>query len=198
LNDTTIFSIVEGSAFHLYAGDVASLSQVHDAFPTKSIHITEQWVSAHGDHEDDILWHGRNVLIGGLSNFAQTILGWNLSSNSALTPHTDGGCSTCLGAVTIDDTVGVRRNTAYYLLAHAAPYLPPGSVRIESTMIDLPFGGDDGPLHHVAFLTPSQHQVVLFTNEATTDYEIALPNGSRITVFGGSLMTIVLDSPRIL
>ena len=48
-------------------------------------------------------------------------------------PHTDnGGCTICQGALTIDGEE-VTRNLAYYVIAHASKFVPPGSIRIAST-----------------------------------------------------------------
>lgn len=190
LSDPTVYPFVDGTTFHLYAGDIAALSNVHHAFPTKSIHLTEQWTSSEGNLEDDLLWKAQNILIGGLSNYVQTILGWNLSSNPELKPHTEGGCTTCLGAVTIstDSIDGVQRNAAYYLLAHASPYLPPGSIRIESM-----WEGDPGPVEHVAFVVTPTQWVVLLVNPADYDYSIEFPGETWVTVLGRSLTTVVLN-----
>ena len=35
LNNNTAKPYIDGSAFHLYAGDINALSQVHNAFPIK-------------------------------------------------------------------------------------------------------------------------------------------------------------------
>lgn len=39
----------------------------------------------------------------------------------------------CQGALTIDGNQVTSRNLAYYVIAHAAKFVPPGSVRIAST-----------------------------------------------------------------
>ena len=59
------------------------------------------------------------------------MLEWNLAADPRHQPHTPGGCTTCLGAVTIDGNQ-VTRNPAYYIIAHAAKFVRPGSVRIAS------------------------------------------------------------------
>src|SRR5579872_6427228 len=49
LKDPEANPYVDGSAFHLYAGPIDTLSAVHDAFPDKNIYFTEQWVGAPGN-----------------------------------------------------------------------------------------------------------------------------------------------------
>jgi len=68
-----------------------------------------------------------------------------LASDPSYDPHTDGGCDRCLGTVTLDGN-SVKRNPAYYILAHAARHVRPGSVRVSTNML--------GGLPNVGFMTP--------------------------------------------
>jgi len=127
---------VHGSAFHLYAGDISALSAVHDAYPDKSVYFTEQWTSSEGDFGGDLLWAVKNVVVGALNNWAVTSLEWNLANDPAFSPHTDGGCTQCKGALTIDAAGGataISRNVAYYIIGHASKFIPRGSTRIAAT-----------------------------------------------------------------
>lgn len=160
LNDPEARQYVDGSAFHLYGGSIEALSTVHTAFPDKHIYFTEQWVGAPGNFSDDFTWHIRTLTIGATRNWSRTVLEWNLSSNPALTPFTDrGGCSKCLGAITIDGNT-VTRNPAYYSIAHASKFVRPGSTRIEST--------NNVKLPNVAFLTPGGQKVLIVQNNSGT------------------------------
>ena len=166
LSDPIANPFIDGSAFHLYGGQIEALSEVHRAFPEKHLYFTEQWVGAPGNLEGDIAWHVKNLLIGAPRNWAKTVLEWNLSSNPELTPHTNrGGCDRCLGAITLDGDA-VTRNPAYYVIAHASKFVDPGSYRIGST---LPEG-----LPNVAFLRADGKQVLIVQNEskATKQFEI--------------------------
>jgi glucosylceramidase len=103
LNDIEARKYADGSAFHLYAGEISELTNVHNAHPDKNIYFTEQWIGAPSNFAGDFSWHINNLIIGGTRNWCKTVLEWNLSSNPQLTPHTDrGGCSNCLGGITID------------------------------------------------------------------------------------------------
>jgi glucosylceramidase len=166
LNDADAKKYIHGTAFHLYAGRIESLSKVHKQHPDKHIYFTEQWVSASGKIADDIFWHAKNVLIGASRNWAKVILEWNLSSNPSLTPFTEnGGCHNCLGAITIDGNE-VTRNAAYFLMAHATKFITPNSLRIDSNEID--------QLPNVAFKTPEGKYVliVLNTSSEETNFQI--------------------------
>ena len=80
------------------------------------------------------------------------MLEWNLATDRNYGPHTPGGCSTCLGAVTISGDQ-VTRNSAYYTVAHAAKFVRPGSVRIAT---------------NVAFKTPAGRKVLIVLNSGQT------------------------------
>jgi glucosylceramidase len=158
LNDPEAAKYVDGSAFHLYGGKIEALTTVHDAHPDKHVYFTEQWVGAPGNWQREIPWHVRELIIGATRNWSRTVLEWNLAANSRWEPHTDrGGCDRCLGAVTIDGDK-VTRNPAYYIIAHAAKFVRPGSVRIASnTLTTLP---------NVAFKTPNGRHVLIVLNNS--------------------------------
>ena len=49
LNDEIARQYIDGSAFHLYGGNISDLSLVHSAHPDKHIYFTEQWISSDGN-----------------------------------------------------------------------------------------------------------------------------------------------------
>jgi glucosylceramidase len=158
LNDPEAARYVDGSAFHLYAGRIEALTTVRDAHPDKNLYFTEQWIGAPGNLRGDLTWHVRELIIGATRNWSRTVLEWNLAADPRWEPHTDrGGCDRCLGAVTIDGNQ-VRRNPAYYIIAHAAKFVRPGSVRIASNPLPL--------LPNVAFKTPDGRRVLIVVNNS--------------------------------
>jgi glucosylceramidase len=150
---------VDGTAFHLYGGDVSNLSKVHDKYPNKNLYMTEQTVTgASGDGPFDIAGPVSRVLIGATRNWSRNVLLWNLAADPKYGPHTDnGGCTMCQGAITLDGDTATR-NVAYYVLAHFSKFVPPGSVRIGSNDIE--------QLSNVAFLTPDGKIVLVVSNTA--------------------------------
>jgi len=147
---------VDGAAFHLYGGTIDAMTSVHNAYPGKNLYFTEQWVGAPGNLPADLTWHVKQLVIGATRNWSRNMLEWNMASDPSWDPHTDGGCNRCLGTVTIDGN-NVTRNPAYYILAHCAKFVRPGSVRIGSNM---PVG-----LPNVAFRTPSGRKVLIVLND---------------------------------
>ena len=159
LNDPEAAQYIDGSAFHLYGGTIDSLMKVHNAFPQKNLYFTEQWIGQPGNLKGDLIWNTKNIIIGAARNWCKVSLQWNLAANSKWEPHTPGGCTECLGAITIDSN-NVVRNPAYYIMAHPAKFVRPGSTRIASKEID--------SLANVAFKTPAGKKVLIALNEGTT------------------------------
>ncbi|WP_035645459.1 glycoside hydrolase family 30 beta sandwich domain-containing protein [Flavobacterium sp. ASV13] len=161
LADADAFPFVDGSAFHLYAGDISALTNVYSSFPTKNVYFTEQWTSSEGSFSGDLKWHVRNVIIGSMRNYSRNALEWNLANDGGYRPHTDGGCSMCKGALTINSSESIQRNVAYYIIAHASKFVPAGSVRIASN--------NSGNLQTAAFITPSGSKVLIVENDGTVN-----------------------------
>lgn len=159
MNDAAAKAYVDGSAFHLYAGDISALSTVRTAHPDKNLYFTEQWTGANGSFSGDLAWHIKNVIIGSMRNWSRNALEWNLANDPAFGPHTPGGCSECKGAVTISGSA-FSRNVSYYIIAHASKFVPAGSVRIASNMAT--------NLPNVAFKTPAGKKVLIVLNEGGT------------------------------
>jgi glucosylceramidase len=161
LTDATVRGFTDGSAFHLYAGDISALTTVHNAYPNKNVYFTEQWTGSTGSFDGDLKWHIKNVVIGSMRNWSRNALEWNLANDPGYGPHTPGGCTQCKGALTISGTTSVTKNVAYYIIAHASKFVPMGSVRVASNIC--------GDLHDVAFVTPTGKKVVIVLNEGLVE-----------------------------
>lgn len=174
LDDAEANPYIDGSAFHLYNGSINNLTTVHNAHPDKNLYFTEQWVGVNSDFDDNLVWHTRELIVGATRNWCKTVLEWNLASNSNLEPHTQGGCTECLGALTIDGN-NVQRNVAYYTIAHASKFVRPGSHRIASNYSE--------ELPNVAFKTPDGNIVVIVVNNTQIDksFNIKTPGESIST-----------------
>ena len=155
LNDALANKYTDGTAFHLYNGDIKALSLVHEKHPNKALYFTEQWTGKNGTFGGDLKWHIKNVIIGSMENHSKVALEWNLANDTSFGPHTLGGCTECKGALTISGS-NVTRNVAYYIIAHAAKFVPTGSIRIYSTA--------SGNLFSTAFKTPTGNIVLIVMN----------------------------------
>lgn len=170
LRDSVAYPYIDGSAFHLYAGDISALSQVHSAFPEKNLYFTEQWTSGDGSFDEDLRWHIRNVVIGATRNWSKWVLEWNLASDASWQPHTPGGCDRCRGAFTIESGE-VSRNVSYYIIAQAAMAVPSGSVCIASNSPE--------KIPNVAFRRPDGRMGVILLNDESTDEIICVSHGQQ-------------------
>ncbi len=188
LNDAQAKPFVDGSAFHLYLGDINALSTVHNSHPDKNIYFTEQWTSGTGNFGGDLRWHVKNLIVGAPRNWSRNVLEWNLAADENFNPHTsDGGCTSCQGAITINSVSGVvKRNVSYYIIAHASKFVPAGSVRISSNIAD--------NLYNVAFLTPTGKKVLIVLNDNNIDktFSIQYKNFYALsTLAAGAVCTYV-------
>jgi len=185
LNDATANRYIDGSAFHLYAGDISALSKVKNAHPNKNIYFTEQWTGSKGSFDGDLKWHIKHVLIGSMKHHSKIALEWNLANNSVFGPHTPGGCTECKGALTIDGSA-VSRNVAYYIIAHASKFVPPGSVRVQSNSTQ--------NIESVAFLTPKGSTILILLNNGAATESLTIvykKQGVDLTVKAGSVASII-------
>jgi len=158
LDDAGARPYIDGSAFHLYGGDISALSTVHQSYPDKNIYFTEQYTSSTGEFAGDLKWHVKNVVVGSMRNWSRNVLEWNLANDPYFSIHTPGGCTTCKGALTIIS--GYTRNVSYYIIGHASKFVPPGSVRIASN--------NAGSLYNVAFRRPDGKKVLIVENDGNT------------------------------
>ncbi|MGF9697277.1 glycoside hydrolase family 30 protein [Paenibacillus sp. MABNR03] len=158
LGDEAAAQYTDGSAFHCYEGDPASMSEVHDRFPDKNIYFTEcsggEWSP---DFGENLSWQMSNLMIGAPRNWAKSVLLWNIALDPQGGP-TNGGCANCRGVVTINPENGdVTRNVEYYALGHVSRYVRPGALRVDSTE-------ERGKLENVAFRNPDGTMVLVAAN----------------------------------
>lgn len=186
LSDPEAYAFIDGSAFHLYEGEISALSTVHNAFPDKNLYFTEQWTGSKGTFNEDLNWHIKNVIIGSMRNWSKTALEWNVANDTQYQPHTEGGCTECKGAITVSDQENFTRNVAYYIIAHASKFIPADSRRIASTQTQV--------LSTAAFLTPSGKKVLIVQNGSKSDETFTINyNGktASATLSGNSVATYI-------
>lgn len=184
---------IAGIAYHCYSGDASAQSTLHTAFPTKQLWVTE----CSGSHSpgadtatvfaETLDWQAKNLLIPATRNGAAAVLTFNLALDPSGGPHS-GGCDTCTGVVTIAADGGITRNAEYYVLAHAARWVPNGAVEVAS---DSPPGS---PVQQVAFRRADGRAVVVAYNAGEKAAPVTLDDGSTVvsaTLPARSLGTVV-------
>mmetsp|Transcript_26048 Transcript_26048/g.38514 ORF Transcript_26048/g.38514 Transcript_26048/m.38514 type:complete len:524 (+) Transcript_26048:51-1622(+) len=148
---------VQGSAFHLYGGDISAMSDVRYA-TNKDVYFTEQWTSKNGDFDGDFGWHMTWVVVGSMRNWSRSVLEWTLAT---LPEDKTLACPKCLGAITVNqDGQGYQRHVSYYVIGHIAKYVDPGAVRIYTNDLQ------DEQLHNVAVQNTDKTIVLLVYNSA--------------------------------
>lgn len=185
LGDAAAAQYVDGSAFHLYAGNISALSDVHSMFPNKNLYFTEQYVGGPSNFQGDLDWHIKNLIIGAPRNWSRNVIEWNLAADQNYGPHTAGGCTNCLGAYTINGSA-VSRNTSFYVIAHASKFVTPGSVRVSSYMTS--------NLQNVAFLRPDGKKVLIVLNDQSggQTFSVQFNNQSfSVSLAGNAVGTFV-------
>lgn len=178
LDDPEAKKYIDGSAFHLYNGNIEALSVVHAAHPDRNIYFSEQMVvdfnrgGRVNNTTMNISSPVKRLLVGAMRNWSRNVIEWNLAADPEFKPFTDrGGCGSCQGAVTIDGD-SVSRNVAYYSMAHASKLVRPGSVRIASTETD--------SVANVAFRTPAGKLVLIVANTTKTEQTFDIRYRNRI------------------
>lgn len=185
LSDPLAKQYVDGTAFHLYAGNISALTTVHEAHPDKHVYFTEQYTASNGNFGNDLKWHMKNVVTGSIRNWSKVALEWNLANDPDFALHTPGGCNSCKGAVTINNST-VTRNVAYYIIAHASKFVPAGSVRIGS--------GQSGSLYNVAFKRPDGKKVLIVENDGKNSQTFNIyfkDQWTTSTLPGGAVATYI-------
>jgi glucosylceramidase len=183
LKDAEASKYVAGTAFHLYGGDSSTLTDVHNLYPNKNLYLTEQSVGGRpGASSISIAEPVTRVLIGGTRNWSRNVLLWNLAADPHAGPHTNnGGCTGCIGAITLDGD-NVTLNVAYYAAAHFSKFVPAGSVHIGSNNLE--------QLSNSAFLTPDGKVVLVVANTGNFAKKFHI-------AYHGSSLTATLPSESV-
>ena len=161
LGDAQAAKYTSGVAWHCYGGNPDAQSTVHDAFPTKDAYFTECSGSQSANHAntfaDSLDWQTEHLIIGGTRNWAKSVVTWNVALDPSGGPTMH--CTTCTGAVTVDNTAdSVSYNAEYYVLGQASKFVKPGAVRIDSNT----FGA--GNVEDVAFRNPDGSTALVVLN----------------------------------
>ncbi|MDX6183112.1 RICIN domain-containing protein [Flavobacterium sp. Fl-77] len=190
-------SYVDGAAFHLYSGSISAMSTVRNA-TNKNVYFTEQYTGAGGSFSGDFGWHMQNVVIGGANNWAKTLLEWNAANNPSLGPRTPGGCSTCLGAVTVNNSTSYTKNVAYYIIGQISKFVKPGALRISSSstngsIVSAGFKNPDGSIALVVYNSGGSANTIRVVSGASA-FEYSVPASSAVT-FNWSAGNPVVNLP---
>lgn len=183
-----------GISFHCYAGnESAQLAFLRD-HPNSGVWLTECSGTNRTNFADDLLWQAQHLLLGAPLNGARSVMFWNLVLNPHGGPH-NGGCGDCRAVFTVESHDGswlMHRKVEYYELAHAAPFVHPGAVRVAARP------GVTAEFETVAFQNPDGTLVLLVLNASPRETRLTLKwrgqNADYIAP-GRSLMTFRWGTP---
>ena len=148
-----------------------SLSQVRN-LTGKKVYFTEQYTNVFGDFDGDLGWHMENVVTGSLNNGSKCVLEWNLATDASYGPHTTGGCTDCLGALTVNNSDNFDRNVSYYIIGHLSSFVQSGAKRIEVST-------NSPALLVSAFKNPDNSLIILAYNKFYFSQNVQLVVGSQ-------------------
>ncbi len=182
MNDATAGGFSEGAAFHCYGGDASAMTTFHEAFPTKSVYMTE---CSGGTWQGDPFANTIDLMIDSTNNWARAISLWNMALDENAGPQNDG-CNDCRGVITVDSQSGsVTYNADYYALGHFSKFVRTGAVRIASTtsggsLSEVAFANGDGRIAVIAHNTGSSTLVVRVGSGASA-LNASVPANAAVT-----------------
>jgi len=182
LSDPTTNSDLAGISWHCYNGDPSAMTTVHNQYPNKEMYELECATGISIVHLSTI-----NLLMQSIQNWARSVVLWNLALDPNHGPHS-GGCTTCNGVVTIDQSTGnTTYSNDYYLLGQFSKFVVPGAYHIAAS---IPTSGN---LTDVAFKNANGNEVVVAYNsggssstfkvrwDSTQSFSYTLPAGATVS-----------------
>ena len=170
-----------GSAWHNYGGSVTELDAIHTAAPDKGIWFTEASIGEWnyklkgfgGQLQEDF----REIVIGTLKRYGKGITLWNMMLDDEGKPFRPCGCSTCYGAVSIDNSTyslsSVDRKSHWYDVLHTSAVIKKGAVRVGTEGYTAP------GVSYLAFINPDKSTGVIFRNESSEDQQFVFASSDN-------------------
>lgn len=174
--DAQASKYIAGSAWHSYGGNVNELDKIEAAAPDKEIYFTEASIGTWNyDFAACLMNDFRDIMLGTLSRGCKGVTLWNWALTEDHKPYTlaGGSCTTCYGAVSIQNNRVSVRNTHYYNIAHCSKVIRPGAVRIGTT------GLKKSGIEYQAYRNPDGTTGVVILNNNSSEQEFVFDNGEH-------------------
>jgi glucosylceramidase len=166
-------------------------STFHRAYPHTPIFFTEctggSWATS---QSGNVSWEALTNIIGPMRNWAEASDYWGIALDQNSQPNVgnaNGGCTTCRGMVTVDNSTGTfTLNEDYYVWAQFARFVQAGAVRIGSP--DLEGSG----LPNIAFRNPGGGIALAVLNDQSSPKSFQVTwhgQGFSYTLPGNSIVT---------
>ncbi len=162
LSDPEAAHFVDGTAFHLYEGDVTAMSEFRAAFPDKHIYFTEG---------STFRTTGAITIINILRNWARSYNAWVVMLDEERKPN-NGPHHASATCIELKSDLTVEYRFDYFMYGQFMKYIPRGAVRVSSGAVEERFA-------HVAFVTPEQHCVLVVANAERTPRAVTVSGGGE-------------------
>ena len=179
LGDPAARCYIAGSAFHGYSGDVSAQTTVHNAYPEKDIYYTEWSDGQWNDYgfAGNLIDNATN-LIDVIRNWSRTFIKWNLALDEENGPKIAGGCDTCYGVITVNQSTGeITRRPQYYSMGHVSKFVQPDAHRIWSTE------SVGSGIKNIAFLNPDGTIVSMAVNTDDAPHNLKIVWNSQYFIY---------------
>ena len=199
--NTTIpgYELVKGCAWHDYGGSYTEMEDIQQKAPDMEHIFTETSIGKWNDGRNlsrHLVNDFNNLILHFTNRYGRATMVWNfmLDLNYGPYTHAAGSCTTCMGAIDIDqnDYKTLHYNSHYYLICHAAEVVQEGAYRIGNS-ISAP---QDGLLYST-FLNPDDTYSLLLSNNSSNNYIIGIRNSSdspvtNVSVPAKSVVSVAL------
>ena len=185
--------LVVGSAWHDYGGSVTELDDINQQAPDREIIFTETSIGTWNDGRNlasRLLTDMKNLVYNTVVRQSKAVMVWNFMLDLNRGPNLDGGCTTCFGAVDIDqnDYHTLSYNSHYFVMAHASLAAHPGARRIAASI-----NSSSSDISYIAFQNP--YGAVVF-NSGSSIAQMSMGASTtavaRFSVPAKSIVTVVL------
>ncbi len=179
LADPQAAAYVAGVAWHCYAGSNTEQLTVHNDYPKMDTWETEcsggQWKPSFAG---TLQATTETLVIENARFWGKAGVSWAMALDPNGGPTTNpGGCTTCRGVVTVDESTGTyTKNGEYYAFGQASKFVDSGAYRIDSNS----FG--ESSIEDVAFQNPDGSLVVVTLNSGMAEQTFKIAwNGQSVS-----------------
>lgn len=187
--------LVVGSAWHDYGGEASELDNINKRLPDKEVIFTEASIGTWNDGrnlEKRLLTDMNRLVYNTVSRECRAVMVWNFMLDLQRGPNLDGGCTTCYGAVDIDQNnyKTITRNSHYYIIAHSSAVVQPDARRIGQEV-----KGCAG-INSISFLNPDSTVATLLINNNNEDKAVSIVKEegvvANVKIPGKSVMSVLM------
>lgn len=171
--------LLVGSAWHDYGGEASELDNINRSLPDKEVIFTEASIGTWNDGRNlgtRLLTDMNRLVYNTVTRECRAVMVWNLMLDLQRGPNLDGGCTTCYGAVDIDQNnyKTITRNSHYYIIAHSSAVVQPGARRIGQQI-----KGCRG-IGAISFLNPDSTLATLLINNNDAEQAVSVVKASGV------------------